>query len=345
MKDEKKEKLSLFQRLKKRKRLIIALGIVVICFFVYWFFLKGNGNGDKTEVKRGSVREELILTGEITADEYAQLFFPTSGKIAWVGVEEGDWVNRGQGLTKLDTTVLNAAFQQAKATLRAAEATVDNVHDQVQDSDDDETFAQRDARTTAEAAKDRAYDAYVAAEYNLRNATITSPFDGLVTYLAHTYSGVNVIFSEMQVEVINPDTLYFDVSADQSEVFDISKGQKVIVVLDSLSDEEMEGVVDFVSYTPKAGEVGAVYKVKVKFVRTDMDIGVYRIGMTGDAIFVKNNKEDVLYLPTEFINTDSEGTYVKKGKSDNKTYIEVGLEGEERVEVSGDIKEGDIVYD
>jgi hypothetical protein len=36
---------------------------------------------------------------------------------------------------------------------------------------------------------------------------------------------------------------------------------------------------------------------------------------------------------------------VLKNTYDNKVYVEIGMEGEERIEITGDIKEGDVLYD
>ena len=315
----KETKENIFRRVLRRKKLLIVLAILLIGgILVYRYFQRRNGEVETTEVKRGTVAEELILSGGIDADEYAQLSFPASGKIAWVAIKEGDEVKKGQALTKLDTTTLNNTFQSARATLRATEASLEYVHDLVKDNDDDENFSEKDTRTTAEVTKDKAYEAYVAAEYNLRNAILLSPFAGIVTYLAHPYSGVNVIFSETQVEVINPESIFFDVSADQTEVADIKVGQRVIIILDSLSDKEIQGTVEFVSYTPKSGEVGTVYKVKLRFDDIDFDTDVYRIGMTGDAKFILSESENVFYLPPKFINSDKSGKYVRKGKENHK---------------------------
>lgn len=332
---------------RRKKFWIISVIIIAILSLAYFKILSLRKNTviDSTQVKKGSVEEVLTLSGEIGADEYAKLTFPSSGEIAWVGVKEGDEVKKGQALTKLNTIILNSAFQQAKASLRAAEAAVESVHDQVKDHSGDETYAQKNTRTAAEAAKDSAYEAYVAAEYNLRHSTILSPFAGVITYLAHPYSGVNVLVTEVQVEVINPESIYFDVSADQSEVVDITKGQKVSIILDSHPDETLEGVVDFVGYTPKAGEAGTVYKTRVKFSKDNFDFNRYRIGMSGDARFLLSKKDDVLYVPPKFVSTDSKGKYVNLGNKSSKVYIEVGIEGEDRVEIKGDINEGDIVFD
>lgn len=345
---ESRKKVPLLKKIWGRKKLllIIVIALVVGGLLYQRFVILPKRNAVETaKVERGTVSEELVLSGEINADEYAKLTFPTSGEISWVGVKEGDTVKKGQALTKLDTTVLNTTFQQARATLRAAEATVANIHDQVKDHTGDETYAQKDTRTTAEATKDRAYEAYVAAEYNLRNSTLTSPFAGIITFLAHPYSGVNVFSTETQVEVINPDTIYFDVTGDQNEVPDLFIGQKVNIVLDSIAEETFESTVDFISYTPKAGEVGTAYEIKVKFTKDNFDIKKFRIGMSGDARFVIFQKEDVLYVPPKFINSDTKGKFVRLGKKNNKVYIETGVEGEERVEIKGNLKEGDILYD
>lgn len=331
---------------KKKIFWILIIALFAIGIFTYFKIASSkNDSVATTEVKRGDVEEVLILSGEIKADEYAKLTFPTSGEISWVGVKEGDKVKKGQALAKLNTVILNAVFQQAKATLRAAEATVANIHDQVKDHTGDETFAQKDARTTAEAAKDRAYEAYVAAEYNLRNATLTAPFSGIVTTLTHPFSGVNISVAEPQVELINPDTMYFDVSADQSEVMKLSIGQEVNIVLDSISDEKLKGKIVFIGYTPKINEVGTIYKVKVAFEK-QMDIKLYRIGLTGDATFIISKREGVLFVPPKYVKSDPNGNYLKKSGKNGKTYIEIGLEGEDSTEIiSDEIKEGDTVFD
>jgi|SRR3989304_6799993 len=341
MKGEKKTRFY-----KKKKFWIIFLTLLAVFGFSYYKFILSKKNVvESTEIKRGTVEEALTLSGEVKADEYAKLTFPTSGEISWVGVKEGDEVEKGQALTKIDTTVLNSTYQSVRATLRAAEATVENIHDQVKNHSADETFVQKDTRTTAEVTKDKAYEAYIAAEYNLRNSTLIAPFAGIITSLAHPFSGVNVFATETQVELINPQTLYFDVSADQSEVLKLSIGQEVNITLDSVSDEELKGNIVFIGYTPKADEVGTIYKVKVAFDDL-LDIKKFRVGLTGDATFVISKKENVLFVPPKFVKSDLDGKYLKKSGKNGKTYVEIGLEGEDATEIVSDkVKEGDNVFD
>jgi HlyD family secretion protein len=148
------------------------------------------------------------------------------------------------------------------------------------------------------------------------------------------------------VEVIDPKTIYFEVSADQSEVVDLHEGQKVVIVLDSFSDEEFIGMVDFVGLTPIEGEVGTLYEVKVKFVGREFDLTKVRIGMTGDAKFIIEEKADTLFIPINYVNSDKQGKYLYLGKGDDKVYVETGLESEDYIEViSDEISEGTIIHD
>ncbi len=299
---------------------------------------------DVATVEKGTVREELVLSGEIAADEFANMAFASGGKLSWVGVTEGQEVKKGEALVRINPTGASQDLKIADATLREEASTLDRVYDDLKEKEDDETFSEKETRTAAETAKDRAVFGYIKAQNILANTTLTAPFDGFISFIAHPFAGINVLATETQIQVVNPETIYFEVSADQSEVIDIKDGQRVIIVLDSFSDEEIGASVDFVSYAPLAGEAGAVYRVKVKL-DEGVDISQIKVGMTGDAKFIMEEKEDVLWVPPKFVNSNTKGKYVNKGRKNNKVYVEVGLEGEERVEIKGAINEGDKVYD
>ncbi|OGM30433.1 hypothetical protein A2630_01775 [Candidatus Woesebacteria bacterium RIFCSPHIGHO2_01_FULL_44_10] len=267
-----------------KKRYLIFGGALLLVGITFWrLVIYPKANSSKTAtIQKGTVEEELILTGEVSADDYASLAFASSGKLAWVGVAEGDMVKKGATLARLDATVAAQDVKITDATLREEAATLDRVYDTLGDKAGKESFAEKETRTTAETAKDRAVFSHIKAQNILSTTTLTSPFDGIVTYIANPFAGINVIATQPQIEVVNPETLYFDVTADQSEVLDLTVGQKVGIVLDSLPDSKLEGEISFISFAPKVGEVGTAYKVKVKFVG-EIDSQKIRIGMTGDA--------------------------------------------------------------
>ncbi len=322
--------------------------LLIIIAVAGFFILKPKNKTavQTAQIGKGTVREELVLTGSVSAVKYAALTFPASGKIGWVGVAEGAKVKKGTAITSLDKTTLNSAYQQALSNYRNYQAIADQALDSVKGHDKDETFAQKATRTTAEVNRDNAYDAVTAAKYNLVNSTIYAPFDGIVSSLPYTSPGVNVSFTDVQVVIVDPSTIYFDVDADQNDVTKLKIGQSVVVVLDSYQDKELNGKITFISYTPKAGVTGTNYKVKVEFDQAVADASSVRVGMTGDAKFTLSSKDNVLFVPADFVKSDTKGKYLKVGKENNKVYIETGLESEERIEILGDkVKEGETVFD
>lgn len=326
------------------KKILIVV-IVVIGVVSFFFFKNKNKDIKAVNIQKGNLKEEMILSGQINALNYAKLSFETSGKIVFVGTTEGDKINRGKLISKLDTTVLNSSYQIALSNLRAYEATAANIHDQVKGHDSDESYAQKDLRTTAEVNKDKAYEAVLQAKRNLDGASLYAPFNGIVTYLNHPFTGVYTSVGSIEAQIIDPTTIYFDVLADQTEVTKLKVGQKVIVNLDSFDEKEFEGVVSYISFVPKAGESGSVYGIQVAFQNVNLSESNFRIAMTGDAKFVVSEKDNILYLPSNFIKQDKDGSYVKSDKKGNKIYIETGIESEDSIEIIGDIKEGQLIYD
>lgn len=331
------------QRLGKWFWVLLLTALATILFFAF-----GNNKSEvkSATIQKGGIKEELILSGEVNATHYAKLSFETSGKIVYVGVKEGEEVKKGRLLTKLDATVLNTVYMQALNSLRLYEANVDYVHDQVKDHSKDESLTLRNTRTTAEATKDSAYEAMIAAKRNLDGANIYAPFNGIITSLTNPFSGVYVPVTQPQVEIIDPESMYFEVLADQTEVTKIYQDQSVEITLDSFEDMIVKGTVENISFVPKDGETGSIYMIKVKFEATSLRNSGYRIGMSGDAKFIVAEKSDALFLPSEYVNTDKDGRFVrldKKGK--NKKYIETGLESEENIEIIGDVSVGQTVYD
>jgi macrolide-specific efflux system membrane fusion protein len=330
-------------------RIILFIIVLISAYLLISNYIQNKRKeqtAEKFAVQKGTVSEDLILSGKIKAEEDAKLFFPTSGKLVWIGVKEGDYVKKGQALASLDKTPLNAAYQQALNNIRMYEANVEATYDSLQGKDTSETFAQKATRTASEVAKDNAYDALKVAEYNLKNATLIAPFSGFVTYSANPFAGVNVISTQMQIEIVNPQTMYFEVTASQDEITNLKKDAEVKITLDSFPEKEIKGKITFISLTPITQEEGADYKVKVSFTNLNQeDLEKLKIGMTGDIRYSLKSKDNVLYAPSQFIKTDRKGKYVNLGSIKNKVYVKTGIENDDSIEIIEGVKEGDILYD
>jgi len=177
-----------------------------------------------------------------------------------------------------------------------------------------------------------------------QEALLSSPIEGIVTRADIPFAGQTAVAGTSTFEIVNPASIYFAVSVDQTEVNDIKKGNTAKIFLDAYPDETVSGNISDISFSPKTDESGTVYKVKL-LLAIDNSQYKYRLGMTGDATFVTEKKVNALYLPVSFVKSDDEGSYVFINEKKEKKYIKTGIETDENIEIVSGLTEGDTIYD
>lgn len=97
---------------------------------------------------------------------------------------------------------------------------------------------------------------------------------------------------------------------------------------------------------PAASDVDGVPKYRVKLDFFKIDKG-FKIGMTGDVDIVTGSRDDVLMVPARAILENEFGdTYVRilgRGDVIEERHVEIGLEGENDVEIIKGVEEGEVV--
>ncbi|KXK09562.1 MAG: HlyD family secretion protein [Microgenomates bacterium OLB23] len=136
---------------------------------------------------------------------------------------------------------------------------------------------------------------------SLEFSNLISPIQGLVVSTGNFQPGMNITAADTIVEVVNPDSLYFEVTADQTEVTKIQKAMQGILVLDAYTEEDITGTITHIDFSPKTNESGTVYGVELEFNNSSNQNLRYRLGMTGDVEFILNSKENALSVPSEFV--------------------------------------------
>jgi HlyD family secretion protein len=107
----------------------------------------------RTEVvQRGDIVAAVNATGSVLAERQAQLFFVTPGTVAEVMVADGDRVQAGQVLARLDVTELRLAVQQAEDALAIAQLNRQKL--QAGPSEDDIAVARANLRSANARAGD-----------------------------------------------------------------------------------------------------------------------------------------------------------------------------------------------
>lgn len=343
------------------RKLFFVVIIAVVAGGVAWFFLgpskanaqkKASKKPQTVTVARQTIRQTLTISGELAADETATLRFQTSGTLAWVGVKVGDRVKKYQAIAGLDQRELKKKLDKYLLTYQKVRWDFDQTKDEYRDPAGAYWGLSEDARNKIDRALQKSQFDLTSSvldveiqDIALKYATLTTPIEGIVTRVAVPFAGMNITPASAEFEILNPATLYLSVLADQTEVIKLSTGMQATMTFDAFPDRTVTGTIKDISFTPKAGETGTVYEVKLAV--PDTETTPYRLGMTGDAMFVMSEKKDVLSAPPAFIKTEGSKKYVlrKTGNKKEKVYVETGVETETLVEIASGLAEGDTLYD
>ncbi|PIV09530.1 hypothetical protein COS51_02315, partial [Candidatus Roizmanbacteria bacterium CG03_land_8_20_14_0_80_36_21] len=89
--------MKILRLIKKRWYVFLTVSIILIFAYRQVIVLPNKKSAGKTyRVSRQNLKEVLSLSGEVAAEEDVILRFQTSGRLAWVGVKEGDYVKKYQ---------------------------------------------------------------------------------------------------------------------------------------------------------------------------------------------------------------------------------------------------------
>ena len=327
---------------------IILIGLGAI-FFVYQRFIKKEEKiRAMYTVKRETLQETLAETGEINASEKAVLHFQTGGRLTWVGVQEGDTVKKYDGIASLDQRQLQKTLQKYLNTYSKER------RDFEQSADDN----QGEVVSLSREVRDQAVRSLENAQFDLNNSVLDvelqtiakeyaflyTPIDGIITRMGADSPGLNVSITDTY-EVINPNSLYFSVSVDQTEIVDLFEGQSGILTFDAYPDKHVSGTITKINFTPKANESGTVYEVDMSF--DSAGTTGYRLGMTGDVEFVLNEIKNTVVVPAEYILEEDGIEYVfkKNGNKKEKIKVTIGEEYGGKIQILEGLEEGDVIYE
>lgn len=338
-------RLDQIKRLPKTKIILILTAILVITLIFNNYRSRNSVSVEIEEAQLREIKESINASGEINARSRTDLNFLTSGEVTEITIEEGDFVEKGQLLARLDTTNLYQSYLQAEANLRAAEATLQRVYDDVQGSETDESFSEIETRTNAEAAKDVAYRSFVQASQNLANGTLRAPKDGIVAFISEGLApGFFATPATAEIIIVDPETIIFEADVSEVSISNVYIDQNVELTLDAYPDEDYKGKVVSIGVTAVTTSTGGTaYPVQVSL---DGNIGdKFKLGMNGDAEFIKEKQNDALTIPITALveEDDKDFVWISENGQTKKKEIKTGIESINYVEVTEGISEGQIV--
>ena len=337
--------------MKKGVKIVIVLLILLgVAFLVGRRVLKPKEEVEHTQlplatgisVEKGDLSITESLVGTIEASEQYALASKVSGEVLEIYAENGAELKKGDKIARLDN---QKQIDAAKYTLEQAEAQAKAASDarnrlaSLQASGDISAQDFEAADAQAKAAEAQVKAAKLNYDTQVEFATITAPADGVLQNSILVKDAM--IPQGTQIASLmgkGKQQLVFSVTEELMK--NLSLGQEVKV---EKGQEQYTGSITEISGVMNA-QTG-LFTVKANLENSSLPEGS-RVKLT----VTKDSRTGVNLLPLSVIYYDNGSPYVyllEKGEGENgtikKQFIELGLQGEEKVEILSGLSEKDLV--
>lgn len=321
------------------------------------------------EVNRGDLVEEVVESGRIAPVYEVDIKSKVSGEVLEVVVDEGDVVEEGAKLLKLEDTdyrrqvrLAEVDVEEARLNLRNAELELERNRQALEArgiSQLEYDVAERNV-ALAKVRLSRTQVNLISAKDQLGYTQIYAPMAGTVIYrnvdpgelitagLSATVNG------EAQLTIARIDKLVMELDLNQVDVAKVALKQKARVLLDAYPGKEVEGHVTRIA---AAGHTDASKGIDVFEVRVELDPSTTDVeikpGMTAEVRILVGEFPDVVKVPTETVFEEEGVHYIYVVKDDpekpgkkmkEKVAVEIGHRGSREVELSSGVAAGDEIY-
>jgi HlyD family secretion protein len=241
----------------------------------------------------------LNATGRVVAARRASVSSKGTGRLEWLGVQEGQRVQEGEVIARLENRDVAAQREQVAASLKAAEANLVQGEAELADAEAalrraqelaQQNFITAAAVDTAQARYNKAratiqtLKAQIGvAQANLRAANVTfdqtlirAPFAGIVLTKSANVGDIVTPFSSAAgttgavVTMADMSTLEVEADVSETAIAGIKVGQPAEIQLDAFPDLRLAGSVSRI--VPTVDRSKATLLVKVKFEETDQRV-------------------------------------------------------------------------
>jgi len=297
------------------------------------------------EVKTMDLDYRLNRVGTLEAKESVTVKAEAEEKVVGIFFEEGDVVEAGQLLVKLDDAKIKATTNQLKARLRQLELQFANsertlerkrplVEEDLvskQDFDDLETKLEIEKATIKEIKAQLAHNREL-----LKDSEVCAPFPG-VTSERQVSIGDFLGIRDPVVRVVQLNPLEISFRVDEQYKTRLHLNQAVTVTVAAYPDRKFHGEVYFIS--PDIDITTRTFLVKGRIAN---DENLLNPGMFAEVSIITETHIDALVVPWESIVQleDEVYVYVINTNAAKKVPIKLGLISEGTAEVIGDLESG-----
>ena len=307
--------------MKNKKIIGIAIFIGLLALTVTHIALailqKNNQSLTTTSVATRTVGATIVGNGTIHSENEATLHFQTSGKLTYLPFKEGDTIVQGQSIAQLDTYSLQKQLTQALNNYKSTRDTFDqtqqnnstgvlqgsqkyslDVLNKSGVSGDNESSIINDMAKRIvdqnQANLDNSVINVELATYALQLATLTAPFNGVITHEDVTTPNVNVT-PTTSFSLADPSALVFRANVAAGDIDFVSVGATATIRIAGNSQ-------------PFTGQVTKIYPQKIilpsgqEVYQVDITnrglATATHLGQSGNVLIQSNVQKEVTLVPT-----------------------------------------------
>jgi membrane fusion protein (multidrug efflux system) len=364
--------------MKVMRRIIYWIAAVVLVLITFWFGYMRK-SAEITEKKKivpveietvstGPIEETIELTGWIKANQVVDVASKVAGRVEslhvlseagdLVAVEEGVSVKKGQQLAVIDHDVYLAQVAAAGASVKASEVELKDAEREKKRivalfEGGSATEQSRDkAITAAELAMARlalAKSNLELAQINLRESTITSPIDGIIT-TKHIDQGNLIRTGDRIVTVADMGTVKIIVAVAEKYGAAVTVGTPVKIRVDTFPERVFGNKV--YSIYPALDAHTNTMQVEIRLKNDEL---LMKPGMFARVTLITKRKDDVVVITRDVVlggKIDKPYVYVvdsSETEADNpvkvepvarKRFVEIGIKQADRYEITEGLKAG-----
>ncbi len=252
--------------------------------------------------KQAALHTTIAASGIIANSEEIVLSFKTGGIVETVSVEEGQYIQKGQLLAKLNTTELDAQLGQANLNLEKLKRDESRLKQLVRD-----TTATLEQLQNVQTVLSSQQQQVQSLAYNRQQALLYAPASGFILKKQVNAGEFKTPGAPVFVIGSNSDSKNekwtFKVSVSDRDRVKLRENQHTIISLDAISNTEFEGTVVKLSSIPDA-QTGT-YDCYVSFNPGNANV-VY--GLSGKLSIPHQSEQQYTELPLEALNAANANT-------------------------------------
>lgn len=352
------------------------LAILAVALAAGWWFLLAPVAVTTHRVETGAVTAEVMGTGTLEARTSAVVGAKIGGLIVHLAADQGDRVQAGELLFRLEDSDIRQQVGMAEAEVAAATATLDRLkaardgakarlaqaridRERVGRLSETKVASRQDldkatealaiaesGMSVAEAAIIEGQKRLIAAqrsqEYQLarlQDTTIEAPFAALVVRRDREPGDV-VSAGASVLQLVSTDELWITAWVDETELARLAPGQPARVLFRSEPDIAYAGVVARIGREVDRETRELVVDVRVRELPAN-----WAVGQRAEVYIRTDHREKVTVLPTALVLVRDGEAGVMKVEEGRARWqpVDIGLRGREVVEVLSGLAVGDVV--